>query len=254
MSDDEQSELERLRAENARLKSAQTRGVSLKVSEKGGLSVYGLGRFPVTLYKEQWTKLLDMADDIRAFLRDNDAVLKCEGRRQMIEWSEQHLMIRDMVRRFVEAEIKPQPRGARARRHAALRRAAEDDADLRHRRDGAPALRRSRSQREKAGEAATRQRATRERATASDIGMQLIPIIELCRYCPGMVTALGVSVGLTAAAIMSKGTIGAEGALGAAAADAREDRRLGDHRARLGLGRVRRHEVDARAATATATC
>jgi hypothetical protein len=76
MSDDEQSELERLRAENARLKSAQSRGVTLKVSEKGGLSVYGLGRFPVTLYKEQWTKLLDMADDIRAFIRDNDATLK----------------------------------------------------------------------------------------------------------------------------------------------------------------------------------
>jgi hypothetical protein len=78
MSDDEQSELERLRAENARLKSAQTRGVTLKVSEKGGLSVYGLGRFPVTLYKEQWAKLLDMADDIRAFIRDNDATLKAK--------------------------------------------------------------------------------------------------------------------------------------------------------------------------------
>jgi hypothetical protein len=76
MSDDEQSELERLRAENARLKSAQTRGVTLKVSEKGGLSVYGLGRFPVTLYKEQWAKLLDMADDIRAFIRDNESTLK----------------------------------------------------------------------------------------------------------------------------------------------------------------------------------
>ena len=76
MSDDEQSELERLRAENARLKSAQSRGVTLKVSEKGGLSVYGLGRFPVTLYKEQWAKLLDMADDIRSFIRDNDATLK----------------------------------------------------------------------------------------------------------------------------------------------------------------------------------
>jgi len=50
--------------------------VSIKVSEKGGVSVYGLGRFPVTLYKEQWTKLLDMADDIRAFLRDHDAELK----------------------------------------------------------------------------------------------------------------------------------------------------------------------------------
>lgn len=77
MSDEEvQSELERLRAENARLKKASGRGVSMKVSEKGGLSVYGLGRFPVTLYKEQWAKLLDMADDIRAFIRDNEGALK----------------------------------------------------------------------------------------------------------------------------------------------------------------------------------
>jgi hypothetical protein len=70
------AELERLRAENEQLKNRQTRGVSLKVSEKGGVSVYGLGRFPVTLYKEQWTRLLEMADDIRAFIRDNDARLK----------------------------------------------------------------------------------------------------------------------------------------------------------------------------------
>ena len=48
---------------------------TLKVSGKGGVSVYGLGRFPVTLYKEQWTKLLDMADDIRAFIRSNEASL-----------------------------------------------------------------------------------------------------------------------------------------------------------------------------------
>jgi hypothetical protein len=48
----------------------------LKVSEKGGVSVYGLGRFPVTLYKEQWLKLLDMADDIRAFISANEAELK----------------------------------------------------------------------------------------------------------------------------------------------------------------------------------
>ncbi len=74
--DDVTSELARLRAENARLKSTARRGVSLKVSEKGGVSVYGLGRFPVTLYKEQWTKLLDMADDIRAFIRDNETSLK----------------------------------------------------------------------------------------------------------------------------------------------------------------------------------
>lgn len=74
--EDVTAELERLRAENAALKSRTQKGVSLKVSEKGGLSVYGLGRFPVTLYKEQWTRLLDMADDIRAFLRENDAKLK----------------------------------------------------------------------------------------------------------------------------------------------------------------------------------
>jgi len=80
MSDDDvKVELERLRAENAQLKRAASRGVTLKVSEKGGVSVYGLGRFPVTLYKEQWTKLLDVADDIRAFIRANEASLKVKG-------------------------------------------------------------------------------------------------------------------------------------------------------------------------------
>jgi hypothetical protein len=76
--DDVKSELERLRAENAALKaSAIKRGsVSLKVSEKGGVSVYGLGRFPVTLYKEQWAKLLDLADEIRSFIKAHDAELK----------------------------------------------------------------------------------------------------------------------------------------------------------------------------------
>lgn len=80
MSDDDvQAELERLRAENAALKARPSRGaVSLKVSEKGGVSVYGLGRFPVTLYKEQWAKLLDMADEIRAFLKEHDAELKAK--------------------------------------------------------------------------------------------------------------------------------------------------------------------------------
>lgn len=77
MSDDAmKAEIERLRAENEALKRRSARAVSLKVSEKGGVSVYGLGRFPVTLYKEQWTKLLDMADEIKAFLRENDARLK----------------------------------------------------------------------------------------------------------------------------------------------------------------------------------
>ena len=78
-----QAEVERLKAENAALRAQTTRGVSIKVSEKGGVSIYGLGRFPVTLYKEQWTKLLDMADDIRAFLKAHDAELKTkEGGRQ----------------------------------------------------------------------------------------------------------------------------------------------------------------------------
>ena len=76
--DDATAELERLRAENARLKNTASRGLSIKVSNKGGVSVYGLGRFPVTLYKEQWTKLLDLADDIRSFIRDNEQSLKAK--------------------------------------------------------------------------------------------------------------------------------------------------------------------------------
>ena len=80
MGDEEmKAELERLRQENERLKNRQTRGVSLKVSEKGGVSVYGLGRFPVTLYKEQWSRLLDMADDIRTFIKENDGKLKTKA-------------------------------------------------------------------------------------------------------------------------------------------------------------------------------
>ena len=77
--DDLKSELERLRAENDRLKSQHDKRVSLKVSEKGGVSLYGLGRFPVTLYKEQWTKVLDMADEIRRFIKDNEGRLKAKG-------------------------------------------------------------------------------------------------------------------------------------------------------------------------------
>ena len=76
--EDLKAELERLKAENERLKSQRGRSVSLKVSEKGGVSVYGLGRFPVTLYKEQWGKLLAMADDIRAFIKEHDAELKAK--------------------------------------------------------------------------------------------------------------------------------------------------------------------------------
>jgi len=77
MSDEDmKAELERLRRENEALKKGASKGISLKVSEKGGLSVYGLGRFPVTLYKEQWKRLLDMSDEIRNFIAANDADLK----------------------------------------------------------------------------------------------------------------------------------------------------------------------------------
>lgn len=79
MTNEPDSELARLRAENEALKSRLRKGVSLRVSEKGAVSVYGLGRFPVTLYKEQWIRLLDLADDIRAFIRENETALKTRG-------------------------------------------------------------------------------------------------------------------------------------------------------------------------------
>ena len=77
--DDLKAELERLRNENAALKKGAASGVTMKVSEKGALSIYGMGRFPVTLYKEQWLKLLGMSDDIRAFISANDGQLKTKG-------------------------------------------------------------------------------------------------------------------------------------------------------------------------------
>jgi alkylation response protein AidB-like acyl-CoA dehydrogenase len=122
----------------------------------------------------------------------------------MIEWNEQHLAIRDMVRRFVEAEIKP--------RREALEHGDAPPYDVLRkmvRAFGLDEMARmrfaSQIEREKAaarGEAA----APKHERSAEDIGMQLIPIIELCRYSPGLVTALGVSIGLTANAIMSRGT------------------------------------------------
>ena len=70
------AELERLRAENAKLNSRDSAGLSLKVSEKGAVSLYGMGRFPVTLYKEQWLRILASAPEIEAFIRENDSKLK----------------------------------------------------------------------------------------------------------------------------------------------------------------------------------
>lgn len=76
MSEELQAEIERLRAENEALKRPEKGKLSMKVSEKGALSVYGMGRFPVTLYREQWEKLLGMSDEIRKFIQENDAKLK----------------------------------------------------------------------------------------------------------------------------------------------------------------------------------
>lgn len=72
------AELERLKAENEALKKKApgSKSVSFKVSEKGAVSVYGMGRFPVTLYKEQWEKLLELSEELKAFIRDNEDKLK----------------------------------------------------------------------------------------------------------------------------------------------------------------------------------
>ena len=78
MSENLQAELERLRAENEALKKSGRNKLGMKVSEKGALSVYGMGRFPVTLYKEQWLRLLAMSDDIKAFIEANNEALKAK--------------------------------------------------------------------------------------------------------------------------------------------------------------------------------
>ena len=80
MSEDMKAELERLRAENEALKKKKPASgtLSMKVSEKGALSVYGMGRFPVTLYKEQWLKLLGISEEIKKFISENDSLLKAK--------------------------------------------------------------------------------------------------------------------------------------------------------------------------------
>ena len=72
-------ELERLRAENEALKAKERRGTRLQVSEKGGVSLYGLRRFPVTFYADEWERILGMSDEIRAFITANEAALKRKG-------------------------------------------------------------------------------------------------------------------------------------------------------------------------------
>lgn len=78
MAETPQAELARLRAENEALKQKAEPAIVMKVGNKGGLSLYGMGRFPVTLYKEQWLKVLDMADEIRAYIKANDRQLKAK--------------------------------------------------------------------------------------------------------------------------------------------------------------------------------
>jgi hypothetical protein len=79
MSDDMRAEIERLRAENEALKARDKRGTYLRVSEKGGVSLYGLRRFPITFYRDEWERILVMADEIRTFLREHAAELKTKG-------------------------------------------------------------------------------------------------------------------------------------------------------------------------------
>ncbi len=79
MSDEDlRAEIERLRAENDKLKNKPARGLTLKVSEKGGVSLYGVGRLPVTLYKEQWRRILGMAAEIETFIKENESSLKAK--------------------------------------------------------------------------------------------------------------------------------------------------------------------------------
>jgi len=123
----------------------------------------------------------------------------------MIEWSEQHLMIQDMMRKFVQSEVVPnleQLEHGDLPPYGVMRKLVQtfgigEAARLRYEAEKRRAV--------QGGEAPPKK--DRNGAAAADaIAMQVIPIIELSKYCPGMVTAMGVSMGLTAAAIMNKGT------------------------------------------------
>lgn len=79
MSDDMRAELERLRAENEALKAKEKRGTYMKVSEKGGVSLYGMRRFPITFYREEWERILGMSEEIRGFIAQHASELKTKG-------------------------------------------------------------------------------------------------------------------------------------------------------------------------------
>ncbi len=81
MSEDLAREVERLKAENEKLKAGRnsSTGISFKVSQKGALSAYGLGRFPVTLYKEQWQRLLEKKEELLQFIEQHDSELKARN-------------------------------------------------------------------------------------------------------------------------------------------------------------------------------
>ncbi len=129
----------------------------------------------------------------------------------MIEWDEQHLMIRDMMRRFIDEEIKP---NWEALEHGdlppydilrKLMRTFGMDEMARQRFASQIAREKAAAETKGRGES-TKSRPRSSGGEGEGVGLQLIPIIELCRWCPGMVTAMGVSFGLTATAIMSRGT------------------------------------------------
>ena len=131
----------------------------------------------------------------------------------MIEWSDSHQMVRDAVRKFVEAEIKPQlealehgdtpPYDVLRKLYSTFGMDEMARQRFRHQIEKDKKAAEVRAKGEAPGSEAKKPRSDGGDSAA----MQLIPIIELCRYCPGLVTAMGVSVGLTAASIMSKGTI-----------------------------------------------
>jgi hypothetical protein len=77
--DEMRAELERLRTENEELKTRKSKELRLQVSAKGGVSLYGVRRFPVTFYADEWDTLLEMGDKIRAFIREHDTELKRKG-------------------------------------------------------------------------------------------------------------------------------------------------------------------------------